>query len=224
MLYIVATPIGNLGDITIRAIEILKSVDKIYCEDTRRTTKLLAHFEIKKPLESFHEHSEGKIERIVSELKDGDEIAYVSDAGTPGINDPGGKLVAAAREARVEISPIPGASSVTTLLSVAGIAADKFCFMGFVPTKKGRETFIKKMLTTDMPVVFFETAPRLHKLFDQLIDLGGVDRTLIAGRELTKKFEEIQTGTPSELKEYFTKPFNSVQGKPLGEFVLVLTA
>lgn len=224
MLYIIATPIGNLGDITFRAIETLKGVDKIYCEDTRRTAKLLNHFEIKKSLESFHEHSESKIERIVSELTNGDDIAYVSDAGTPGINDPGGKLVAAARDAGIVISPIPGPSSVTVLLSVAGIAADKFCFMGYVPTKKGRETFIKKMLSSDMPVVFFETAPRLHKLFDQLIDLGGADRTIIVGRELTKKFEEIQTGTPSELKEYFTKPFNSVQGKPLGEFVLVLTA
>jgi len=215
MLYIVATPIGNLGDITLRAIETLKAVDKIYCEDTRRTSKLLNHFDIKKPLESFHEHSEGKIERIIEELKSGDKIAYLSDAGTPGINDPGGKLVATARKAGITVSPIPGPSSVTALLSVAGIAADKFCFMGFVPTKKGRETFIKKMLSSDMPVVFFETAPRLHKLFDQLIDLGGVDRTLIIGRELTKKFEEIQTGLPVELKESFAKP--------LGEFVLVLT-
>ncbi|MEK7171141.1 MAG: 16S rRNA (cytidine(1402)-2'-O)-methyltransferase [Patescibacteria group bacterium] len=215
MLYIVATPIGNLGDMTFRAIETLKNVDKIYCEDTRRTAHLLARYEFKKPLESFHEHSEGKIERIITELKGGDEIAYVSDAGTPGINDPGGKLVAAAREAGIVVSPIPGPSSVTALLSVAGIAADKFCFMGFVPTKKGRETFIKKMLLSDMPVVFFETAPRLHKLFDQLIALCGADRTLIVGRELTKKFEEIQTGTPSELKEYFTKP--------LGEFVLILS-
>src|SRR3989344_5500553 len=168
MLYIVATPIGNLGDITFRAIETLKAVDKIYCEDTRRTSKLINHFDIKKPLESFHEHSEGKIERIIEELKSGDKIAYLSDAGTPGINDPGGKLVATARKAGITVSPIPGPSSVTALLSVAGIAADKFCFMGFVPTKKGRETFIKKMLSSENPVVFFETAPRLHKLFDQL--------------------------------------------------------
>ncbi|MCR4277706.1 MAG: 16S rRNA (cytidine(1402)-2'-O)-methyltransferase [Candidatus Berkelbacteria bacterium] len=216
MLYIIGTPIGNLGDITFRAIEVLKSADKIYCEDTRRTAKLLAHFEIQKPLESFHEHSEGKIERIVAELKQGNEIAYVSDAGTPGINDPGGKLVAVARDAGIVVSPIPGPSSVTALLSVAGIAADKFCFMGFVPTKKGRETFIKKMLSSEMTVVFFETAPRLHKLFDQLIALGGESRQLIVGRELTKKFEEIQTGTPVELKGYFSKP--------LGEFVLVLAA
>lgn len=214
MLYIVATPIGNLKDITFRAVETLKCVDKVYCEDTRRTGKLLSHFVIKKPLESFHEHSEAKIERIIAELKRGDEIAYVSDAGTPGINDPGGKLVSAAREAGIEVSPIPGPSSVTALLSVAGIAADKFCFMGFVPTKKGRETFIKKILASESPVVFFETAPRLHKLLDQISSLGGESRTLIVGRELTKQFEEIKTAKPAELREYFVKP--------LGEFVLAL--
>ena len=216
MLYIIATPIGNLGDITFRAVETLKNVDKIYCEDTRRTSKLLAHFAIQKPLESFHEHSEAKIERIVEELKNGGEIAYVSDAGTPGINDPGGKLVDAARSAGIEISPIPGPSSVTALLSVAGIAADKYSFMGFVPTKKGRETFLKKMLLSETPVVFFETAPRLHKLFDQLISLDGGERNLIVGRELTKKFEEIKTGLPAELKEHFVKP--------IGELVLILTS
>ena len=214
MLYIVATPIGNLKDITFRAIETLRGVDKIYCEDTRRTSKLINHFGIKKPLESFHEHSEGKIERIIAELKQGDEIAYVSDAGTPGINDPGGKLVSAVREAGIEVSPIPGPSSVTALLSVAGIAADKFCFMGFVPTKKGRETFIKDMLNRKDPVVFFETAPRLPKLFDQLSNLGGENRVLIVGRELTKQFEEIQIGTVMELKQYFLKP--------RGEFILLL--
>ena len=215
MLYIVATPIGNLGDITLRAIETLKAVDKIYCEDTRRTSKLLNHFDIKKPLESFHEHSEGKIERIVGELKNGDEIAYVSDAGTPGINDPGGKLVAAARTAGIGISPIPGVSSLTALLSVAGIAADKFCFMGFVPTKKGRETFVKKILSSDAPVVFFETAPRFHKLLDQLTAMGGERRVLVVGRELTKQFEQIEIGTPEELK--LSVP------DPRGEFVLLLT-
>src|SRR3989344_4573763 len=198
MLYIVATPIGNLGDITLRAIETLKAVDKIYCEDTRRTSKLLNHFDIKKSLESFHEHSEGKIERIIDELKQGNEIAYVSDAGTPGINDPGGKLVAAARAAEFQVVPIPGPSSVTTLLSVAGIAADKFTFMGFVPTKKGRETFIKKMLVSEIPVVFFETAPRFHKFLDQISSLGGESRVLIVGRELTKQFEQIEVGTPNK--------------------------
>lgn len=213
MLYIVATPIGNLGDITFRAVEVLKSVDKIYCEDTRRTATLLRHYHIEKPTASFHQHSPGKIESIIKELKEGMDLAYVSDAGTPGIQDPGGQLVAAAREAGVEVSPLPGASSVTALLSVSGIPTDNYFFTGYVPTKKGRQTFIKKILTFNSPVVFFETAPRLHKFLDQLIDLGGSDRSLIVGRELTKQFEEIQTGKPEELKELINKP--------RGEFVLI---
>jgi len=215
MLYIVATPIGNLGDITFRAIETLKGVDKVYCEDTRRTKTLLARYEITKPLESFHQHSADKVVRIIAELKNDAEIAYVTDAGTPGIQDPGGVLVAAARQAGVRIVPIPGTSSVTTLLSVAGIPADHFYFAGYVPTKKGRQTFIKKMLAQVEPVVFFETAPRLHKFFDQLIDLGGAERVLIVGRELTKQFEEIVTGTPEQLRQLLPKP--------LGELVLIMT-
>lgn len=213
-LFIVATPIGNLRDITLRALDTLKSVEKIYCEDTRRTRILLAGCSIKTPIESFHQYSLGKIAKIIDELKSGADLAYVTDAGTPGIQDPGGQLVAAAREAGIQVVPVPGASSVTTLLSVSGIPTDEFYFAGYVPTKKGRQTFIKKILAFDVPVVFFETAPRLHKLFDQLIALGGADRTLIVGRELTKKFEEIRTGTPAELKVDFIKP--------LGEFVLVL--
>ena len=213
-LYVVASPIGNLGDITFRAVETLKSVDKIYCEDTRRTKTLLSHYEINKPLTSFHQHSAGKVEGIVLELKDGVEIAYLTDAGTPGIQDPGGVLVAAAREAGVTVVPIPGPSAVTALLSVAGIPTDQFCFAGYVPTKKGRQTFIKKVLSQIGPTVFFETAPRFHKLCDQLVEFGGGDRTVIVGRELTKQFEEIKTGLPIELKDYFAKP--------IGEFVLIL--
>ena len=215
MLYIIATPIGNLGDISFRAIEVLKSVDKIYCEDTRRTATLLRHYHVKKPTESFHQHSRSKIESIIYELKSGMELAFVSDAGTPGIQDPGGMLVAAAREAAIEVIPIPGASAVTTLLSVSGIATDNFFFAGYVPTKKGRQTFFKRILSIDSPVVFFETAPRLHKLFDQIKVIVGVDRSLIVGRELTKQFEEIRIGKPEKLKELFAKP--------RGEFVIVLT-
>ncbi len=213
-LYIVATPIGNLEDITLRALDTLKNVAKIYCEDTRRTKILLVRFNLKKSLESFHAHSLGKIEKIVRELESGLDIAYVTDAGTPGIQDPGGQLVAATREAGITVVPIPGPSSVTAILSVAGIAVDEFYFAGFIPTKKGRQTFLKKILSHDQPVVLFETAPRLSKLFDQLIALGGADRTLIVGRELTKKFEEIRVGTPAELKQLFSQP--------RGEFVIVL--
>ena len=215
-LYIVATPIGNLEDITWRALDILKSVAKIYCEDTRRTKILLDRFAIKKPLESFHQHSLGKVAKVVAELKDGREIAYLSDAGTPGIQDPGGQLVAAARQVGVRIVPIPGPSAVTTLLSVAGIAADRFYFAGFVPTKKGRKIFIKKILATDVPVVIFETAPRLTKLFDQLIASGGAERSIIVGRELTKKFEEISVGSVVELQTMFTTE------PPRGELTVVI--
>lgn len=215
MLYVVATPIGNLDDMTFRAVEVLRSVEKVYCEDTRRTRILLARFNLTTPTESFHQHSDQKIEAIVRELKSGADFAYVTDAGTPGINDPGGKLVAAARAAGVQIVPVPGASAVTALLSVAGIPSEKFYFAGYVPTKKGRETFIKKILGRDESTVFFETAPRLHKFFDQLINLGGENRRLIVGRELTKQFEEVVDGTPTELKAHFAAP--------KGELVLVLT-
>jgi len=213
MLYIVATPIGNLKDITFRAVEILKTAEKIYCEDTRRTRILCDEYGIQTRLESFHHYSENKIATIVEELSSGTEIAYVTDAGTPGIQDPGGKLVAAAREGGVEVTPIPGPSSITAILSVAGINTESFRFVGYVPTKKGRQTFIKKLLENSEPVVFFETALRLQKFFDQVAELGGVDRQFIVGRELTKKFEEIRQGSTAELKDYFTKP--------LGEFVII---
>lgn len=215
-LSVIATPIGNLADITLRALETLKTVEKIYCEDTRRTKILLNHFEIKTPTESFHQHSAGKIDRIIAELKDGADLAYVTDAGTPGIQDPGGQLVAAARAAGVAIVPIPGPSAVTTLLSVAGIPADGFYFAGYVPTKKGRQTFIKKILAFEEAVVVFETAPRLLKFLDQLIEFGGESRQLVIGRELTKQFEEIRPGLPCGLKEYY------LANPPKGELVIAL--
>jgi 16S rRNA (cytidine1402-2'-O)-methyltransferase len=214
MLYIVATPIGNLEDITFRAVEVLKTVSKVYCEDTRRTKILCARFRIETPLESFHHYSDQKIAGIIHELKKGIDFAYVSDAGTPGVADPGGKLVEAAHQAGIQVIPIPGPSAVTALLSVAGIPANQYRFAGYVPTKKGRQTFIKKLIASEEPVVFFETAPRIQKFFDQVIELGGSERELVVGRELTKKFEEIKRGYPAELKSDFPNP--------KGEFVLVL--
>lgn len=213
MLYIVATPIGNLKDITYRAVETLKEVDVIACEDTRRTGQLLAAYEIKKRLVSLHHHSsEKKINDLVYRMKKGESIAYVSDAGTPGIADPGGKLVAAAQAAEIEISPIPGVSAVTALLSVAGIPANNYRFAGYVPTKKGRQTFIKELIANKEPVVFFETAPRIEKFFNQIIELGGENKEFVVGRELTKQFEEVLRGTPEKLKNI----------RPQGEFVLVI--
>ncbi len=216
MLYVVATPIGNLGDITFRAVETLKNVDKIYCEDTRRTRVLLDHYDIKKPYESFHHHSsDERIEQIVRGLKNGDEIAYVSDAGTPGVADPAGKLVERCHQEGIKVSPLPGPSAVTSLLSVAGIYANEYTFSGYVPTKKGRQTFVKTMLKSEIPVVFFETAPRLIKLLDQIMEFGGENRKLIVGRELTKQFEQIEVGKPTELKDKIKEI--------RGEFVLVLS-
>lgn len=216
MLYIVATPIGNLQDITLRALETLKTVDKIYAEDTRQTGKLLAAFSITTPLQSYHHHSSShKLEQILDELNQGLNIAYVTDAGTPGLADPAGKLVEAARRAELEISPIPGASAVTALLSVAGLLTNAFVFAGFVPTKKGRQTFIKKILTYPEPVILLETAPRLRKFLTELNNLGGAERHLVVGRELTKHFEQIVAGRPAEIDQQLPATLK-------GELVLLL--
>lgn len=217
-LYIVGTPIGNLQDISLRALETLKNADKIYCEDTRRTSNLLSAYKFAKPLHSLHHHSpESKYLEIIRELKAGEDIAYLTDAGTPGVSDPGGKLVERCRDENIEIVPIPGPSAVTTLLSVAGVNADSFWFTGFLPTKKGRQTRLKEILAFKDAVVLFETAPRLLRFCKELIELGGQNVRLVIGRELTKKFEEIVAGTPEEISEYFTKK------APQGEFVVVLT-
>ncbi len=215
-LYIVATPIGNLQDITLRALETLKTVDVIYAEDTRHTGLLLAHFGIKKPLHSLHHHStERDLWMVRCQLEDGQNIAYVTDAGTPGISDPAGKLVDVIRfNSGAEIVPIPGPSAVTALLSVAGLPANSYWFAGYVPTKKGRQTFIKSLLAFEETVVVFETAPRIQKFLDQLVEFGGEKRFIVAGRELTKKFEQLSYGFPAEVKAYFTAP--------KGEFVVAL--
>lgn len=217
MLYIVATPIGNLKDITLRAVEVLKAVDKIYCEDTRRTRILLQAHGITTPTDSYHHHSDHKIPSIVRELKQGLTIAYVSDAGTPGVADPVGKLVEAVRTAGIPISPIPGPSAVTALLSVTGRSANQYRFLGYVPTKKGRQTFVKSILDETVLVVCFETAPRLRKFLSELTAFGGSQRKLVIGRELTKQFEEVLEGTTGELQVHF----NTVE--PRGEFAIVVT-
>lgn len=213
MLYIVATPIGNLDDMTFRGVEVLKNVNKVYCEDTRRTRVLCERFKITTPLESFHHYSTGKIGRIVERLVEGEEYAYVSDAGTPGVQDPGSLLVSAAREAGVKVIPIPGASALGAIISVAGVPMNRFSFWGFVPTKKGRQTFIKNVINAEEPIVVFETAPRIQKLLREMAELGGADKQVVLGRELTKQFEQIAAGSVAELieTEIVTK----------GEFVLV---
>ncbi len=216
-LFIVATPIGNLGDITLRALETLKSVDTVLSEDTRVTGNLLRHFEIKKPLVSFHEHTEeDKAKKLIERLQKGETMALVTDAGTPGISDPGNVLVKFAVEAGVKVVPIPGVSALGALVSVAGIDMREFMFLGFPPHKKGRQTFFKLIAETEMPVLYYESPHRVLKNLELLQEFAP-QKNLVLGRELTKVFEEIVRGSVDEVKEY-------LQGKPgkvKGEFTIV---
>ncbi len=205
-LYVVGTPIGNLEDISIRALRILKEVDYILCEDTRTTRKLLDKYEIKTSTISYHQHSGGgKIDQIVRWLSEGKNLALVSDAGTPGISDPGATLTAAIRaefgdEARIE--GIPGASAIITAFSISGWPVDRFSFLGFLPHKKGRQTMIKEILTIDYPVAVYESKHRILKLMEELDLFSGeakINLQIMLGRELTKMFESCYFGTPAEL-------------------------
>lgn len=220
-LYIVATPIGNLKDITLRALETLRSVDLILCEDTRVTKKLLLKYEIQKPLWSYHQHSRlNKIEQIINELSAGKNIALVSDAGTPGISDPGGILIEAIYEKlgdSVKITPIPGPNAAIAALSVSGFPADNFHFLGFPPHKKGRKTFFEKLAKTKETVVFYESKHRIEKTLNELSEKIGA-RQIVLCRELTKQFETIYRGSAMECLEKLRKD------KILGEFVIVIRA
>ena len=219
MLYIVATPIGNLKDITLRALEVLQSVDLIACEDTRVTAKLLNHYEIKKPLISYHQHSKiGKVDKIIGELKEGKKVALVTDAGTPGVSDPGNVLVAEAIKNGIEVSPIPGVSALATIISVAGTDMQRFIFLGFPPHKKGRETFFKKVLQYDLPVIYYDSVYRVLKNLELLRELGGKNRQIILGRELTKMYEEIIRGNIDDILKFFQNNPDKLKG----EFVICL--
>ena len=217
ILYIVSTPIGNLSDITLRALDTLKEVDLILCEDTRVTRKLFDRYDIKKPLISYHKHSKvSKSDKIVDLLKDGKNLALVSDAGTPGISDPGNELITylQTKLENVKIIPIPGPSSLTAILSVSGIDASKFLFLGFLPHKKGRKTLIEKIKESEYPVIVFESKYRLLKFIKEFKE---TDKYIIIGRELTKMFEEIVKGKADEVCEYF----ENNPGKLKGEFVVI---
>ena len=215
-LFIVATPIGNLEDFTFRALRILQEADLVLAEDTRVTQKLLQHYKIKKDLIAWHQHSKN-FSKIKKYFQDDKNIVYVSDAGTPGVSDPGGKLIklALADFPDIEIIPIPGTSTVAAILSVAGIPLDKFSFLGFLPHKKGRQTIIGQIKESKVPIIFFESVHRIMKTLNQLSDC---DKHLIVGRELTKKFETIYRGTAKEILE--TLEQNKDQQK--GEFVVVV--
>ncbi len=219
MLYIIATPIGNLKDITLRALEILKSVDLIACEDTRVTAKLLNEYKIKKPLISYHQHSKvGKLDKIVEKLKIGKKVALVTDAGTPGISDPGNILVAEAIKNEIEVIAIPGVSALATIVSVAGIDMQRFIFLGFPPHKKGRQTFFENILKSKMPVIYYDSVHRVLKNLKLLQELGGNDKQIIMGRELTKMYEEIIRGNTEDILKYFADNTDKMKG----EFVVIL--
>jgi len=215
-LYIVATPIGNLSDISPRAITVLSNVDIVLAEDTRVTRTLLEHYNLKKELLIYHQHSEKKvIDRVIGLLKEGRDIALVSDAGTPGINDPGNflikEIIQELPEAR--IIPIPGANAAITALSISGFPTDKFMFLGFPPHKKGRQTFFKNIEDMDHTVVLYESKHRIIKALEQLGPLG---RPIVVCRELTKQFETTYRGFAGEILMKLTG------NNTLGEFVVVV--
>ena len=196
-LYIIATPIGNLEDITLRALRILKEVDIIFCEDTRTTKNLLKHYEITTPTDSFYAQSKlSKIDKIINLLKEGKNLALVSDAGTPAISDPGSILVAKIREEipEAKIIPIPGPSSLTAAFSASGVLGGEFTFLGFLPHKKGRETLFKEIGASKRPFIFFESPHRIEKTLESLKKFAP-EKKVIIGRELTKIYEEFLIGS-----------------------------
>lgn len=219
VLSIVATPIGNLEDITFRAIRTLKEADLILCEDTRVTKKLLSHFAIHTPTMAYHAHSKaGSIQKIIALLEDGKHIVLVSDAGTPAISDPGSYLVSQVRDALpdIQITPIPGPSAVTAALSVSGAPSDSYDFIGFLPHKKGRMTLLDAISKNEGTMVLYESPHRIHKL---LVELGTrmPVRTATVCRELTKKFEQVVAGTVESLASRVEKDIPA-----RGEFVVVI--
>ena len=216
-LYIVPTPIGNLDDITIRAVQVLKKVDLILCEDTRRSKKLLNHLGIKSQLRSHHkfnEHSE--VEYIVKKIKEGRNVAVISDAGTPGISDPGFLIVRTCLENEIEVECLPGPTALIPALMVSGISSDKFIFEGFLPIKKGRKTKLSILASEKRTMIFYESP---HKLIRTLLDFEnsfGPKRKISVSRELTKLYEETIRGTVEEMKEIYKSK------KPKGEYVIVV--
>ena len=225
-LSIVATPIGNLEDITLRALCVLREADVIYAEDTRVISKLLSRYEIKKPLQRLDAATElKKAEEIIARLEAGENVAFVTDAGTPGISDPGARLVKAVRrsceslrEAGQEphaIEAIPGASALTAALSIAGVDATEFTFLGFLPHKKGRQTALKRIKDSEIPVVLYESPHRILKLMQELASVQ-IERVVIA-RELTKMHEEILDGEPAQLARKLEE-----KGAVRGEFVVII--
>lgn len=217
-LYVVATPLGNLGDLSTRAAEVLRAVPVVAAEDTRRTRGLLSHLGVAPTILSFHAHSnEHRLDSLLEMLHSGRDVALVSDAGTPTVSDPGTDLVARARAAGIPVVPIPGASAVATALSASGLAGDRYLFLGFIP-RKGRERtrLLTRAAGEEWSVVIYEAPPRLVALLEDLISLAGAERTVVVARELTKMHEEIRSGSLGELVDYYTAV------PPRGEITVVL--
>jgi len=217
MLYLVPSPIGNLADITFRAIEILKNVDLILAEDTRTSSVLLNHYQVKKPISPYHQHNEHKIvAHLAEQLLAGKTIALITDAGTPGVSDPAFLLVRECVKHDIKVECLPGATAFVPALVNSGLPMNSFCFEGFLPLKKGRQTFLKKMAEEERTMVFYESPMRLVKTLNDFITYFGADRQCCVSRELTKKFEENKRGTLQEVHDYFNA------GNVKGEIVVVV--
>ncbi len=218
MLYLVPTPIGNLEDMTLRALRVLREVDLIACEDTRTSGILLSHYEIETPRTSYHEHNEAtKAPILIDRMRAGQSIALISDAGSPGISDPGFYLVRECVRSEIQVVPLPGATAFVPALVASALPVDRFAFEGFLPVKKGRRTRLEEIKTESRTMIFYESPHRLVKTLTQLAETLGEDRPASVSRELTKRFEEIRHGTLRDLHSYFAE-----QTKIRGELVVVV--
>ncbi|MEO7530188.1 MAG: 16S rRNA (cytidine(1402)-2'-O)-methyltransferase [Sediminibacterium sp.] len=205
MLYLVPTPLGNLKDITLRSLEVLQQVDVILCEDTRTSSRLLNHYNIQKPVSPYHQHNEHKIvTHIVDQLRAGKTMALITDAGTPGISDPAFLLVRECIKQNVKVECLPGAAAFVPALVNSGIPTNRFCFEGFLPLKKGRQTLMKKLVEEERTMIFYESPMRLVKTLEEFITYFGAERECCVSRELTKMFEENKRGTLREVADHFT--------------------
>src|SRR6185503_9386147 len=217
MLYIVPSPIGNLKDITLRALDVLKEADLILAEDTRTSSHLLTHYQINRPISPYHQHNEHKIvQHLVAQLKEGKKIALMTDAGTPGISDPAFLLIRECIKEGINVECLPGATAFVPALINSGIPTNRFCFEGFLPLKKGRQTLLKKLAEEERTIILYESPVRLVKTLDELTKYFGEDRACCVSRELTKVFEENKRGTLREVCDHF-------KAKPVkGEIVIVI--
>lgn len=216
-LTVVPTPIGNLEDMTFRAIRVLKEADLILAEDTRTSGFLMKHFEIRTPMQSYHKFNEHKtVENIIQRIKSGLQVALISDAGTPSISDPGFLVVRACVDNEIDVECLPGATAFVPALVASGIPSDRFCFEGFLPQKKGRQTRLTKLSTETRTMIFYESPFRLVKTLTQFGEVFGTDRKASVSREVSKLFEETKRGTVTELAQYFT------EHPPKGEIVIIV--